>query len=352
MFKHCVAWLASCILCIAVEAISPAELVKRMGVGYNLGATLSAPHEGDWFPPAEEWIFDEIKAKGFKNVRIPVTWDAHADADGNVNPSWLARVEEVASWAVKRGMIALVDACHEYWIDDPSAFESKLSRFNNIWSQASIQFANYSNSEVVFEVLNEPRQMSVTQLNSMHQTILQTVRKSHSTRIVQFMGLNSGNPNWFYEGAGGSSGKDMWWPQNDSHVMLQFHSYDPFEYAGMGTCSWEGCPPGNPPLPVITQWGSSKDKSKVTEWMDKLKQYADARGLAVHYGELGVTHSITAAGGRYEWYKYHHEEASRRGFSHSPWDGGSYELLYRTNRSWDEGVLQALGLNGVEGVIV
>jgi len=72
----------------------------------------------------------------------------------------------------------------------------------------------------------------------------------------------------------------------------------------------------------------------------------------VHYGELGVTHGITAAGGRYEWYKYHHEQASAHGFSHSAWDGGSYELLYRTNRSWDEGVLKALGLNGVEVALV
>jgi len=277
-------------------------------------------------------------------VRVPVTWDKHVDTAGNVDPIWMARVKEVIGWIVKRGMVSILDACHEYWIDNPSMFDSKLPRFVNMWSQISGNFSKFSNSELIFEVLNEPRQMSLAQLNEMHQSVLEKIRQSHATRIVQFMGLDSGNPQWFYQGAQGSSGADMWWPDNDKYVMMQFHSYDPYEYAGMGPCNWAGCPPGAY-LPTITSWGSSEDEQKVRDWMDKLKQYADQRGLAVHYGELGVTHNITASGGRYKWYQYHHEQAATHGFSHSPWDGSGYELLDRKNGSWDEGVLTALGLS-------
>ena len=34
---------------------SPAAMVKRMGIGINLGNTLDAPTEGSWAPAAQEW---------------------------------------------------------------------------------------------------------------------------------------------------------------------------------------------------------------------------------------------------------------------------------------------------------
>jgi hypothetical protein len=55
----------------------PADLVKQMARGINLGNTLDAKYEGALAPPAEEWLFDDYVEKGFKTVRIPVTWGNH-----------------------------------------------------------------------------------------------------------------------------------------------------------------------------------------------------------------------------------------------------------------------------------
>lgn len=44
-----------------------------MSPGWNLGNTLDAiPNEGSWNnPPVVEKTFDDVKAAGFKSVRIP-----------------------------------------------------------------------------------------------------------------------------------------------------------------------------------------------------------------------------------------------------------------------------------------
>lgn len=65
----------------------PADLVKQMARGINLGNTLDAKYEGALAPPAEEWLFDDYVEKGFKTVRIPVTWGNHT-ADF---PPWVDR---------------------------------------------------------------------------------------------------------------------------------------------------------------------------------------------------------------------------------------------------------------------
>jgi endoglucanase len=45
-------------------------MVKKMGVGINLGNTLEAPEEGGWAPAAKESFFDQYKQAGFTNVRV------------------------------------------------------------------------------------------------------------------------------------------------------------------------------------------------------------------------------------------------------------------------------------------
>ena len=52
-------------------------MIKKMGMGINLGNTLEAPLEGAWAPKATQTDFDQYKAKGFSNVRIPIRWDNH-----------------------------------------------------------------------------------------------------------------------------------------------------------------------------------------------------------------------------------------------------------------------------------
>jgi endoglucanase len=53
--------------------ITASKAFAELNPGWNLGNTLDAtPDEGSWNnPPVQAVTFDQIKAKGFKSVRIP-----------------------------------------------------------------------------------------------------------------------------------------------------------------------------------------------------------------------------------------------------------------------------------------
>lgn len=79
LYLLCLAQSATC-LCQQTcpgefEALSASEYVAAIGPGWNLGNTLDAfPDEGSWNnPPVLEKTFDDVKAVGFKSVRIPGT---------------------------------------------------------------------------------------------------------------------------------------------------------------------------------------------------------------------------------------------------------------------------------------
>jgi endoglucanase len=59
------------------KQISASEYVAAINPGWNLGNTLDAtPNEGSWNnPPVQAETFKDIKAAGFKSVRIPGTVD-------------------------------------------------------------------------------------------------------------------------------------------------------------------------------------------------------------------------------------------------------------------------------------
>lgn len=54
------------------ETVTAAAAVKDLNPGWNLGNTLDAiPDETSWGNSAQEATFDDIKASGFKSIRIP-----------------------------------------------------------------------------------------------------------------------------------------------------------------------------------------------------------------------------------------------------------------------------------------
>ena len=87
--------------------VSPAEMVKRMGRGINIGNTMEAAQEGNWQDPMEECYFEEYVRQGFQNVRIPIRWDAHTATTTpyTIDASWLDRVEEVVDWGLSKRLV-------------------------------------------------------------------------------------------------------------------------------------------------------------------------------------------------------------------------------------------------------
>ncbi|MDE6763925.1 MAG: glycoside hydrolase family 5 protein [Oscillospiraceae bacterium] len=168
-----------------MRSITSMELVKDMGLGWNLGNTLDvcqADRDGDgkvnehveegekvdetlWGnPKATKELFTALKEDGIKSVRIPVTWRDHMDADGNVDRDWLDRVHEVVDYAYSQDMYVLLNVHHDgggdpqfgAWIIEGAKNdkENTLKKYRNLWSQIAEEFKDYGD-KLVFESMNE-----------------------------------------------------------------------------------------------------------------------------------------------------------------------------------------------------
>ena len=88
------------------------------GSGWNLGNTLDAKSDGSkenlglktetsWgMPMTSQEMINAVAAKGFKTIRIPVSWHNHITEESGhkIDPEWLARVKTIVDWSLAAGM--------------------------------------------------------------------------------------------------------------------------------------------------------------------------------------------------------------------------------------------------------
>ena len=147
--------------------------------GWNLGDTLDTTQ----YNPGVNapWVFDAVKKAGFDWVRIPVHWDPHTSHTPPfaINATWMQTVIETVTWAHASGLVAMVNTHHENWFDNTTTFDSNLPRFLAIWSQIAETFKAVPDSQLVFEILNEPSNIKIDQLNAMNAAVLPVVLLHH-----------------------------------------------------------------------------------------------------------------------------------------------------------------------------
>ena len=139
--------------------------------------------------PADQ-VFETVAATGFDWVRIPIQWNSHTASTSPylIDADWLATVNETVGWALKHGLKAMINTHHETWLDNETAFPTMLPRLEAIWEQVifarclifslflTVQvaesFASVSDDQLVFELLNEPDNITIAQLNEMNTALL------------------------------------------------------------------------------------------------------------------------------------------------------------------------------------
>jgi aryl-phospho-beta-D-glucosidase BglC (GH1 family) len=137
--------------------------VAAMQPGWNLGNTFDATGEDEtsWGNPrVTEALLENLRAQGFKSIRIPVTWIQHLGPapDYQIDPAHLARVKEVVDWALADGFYVMINMHHDSWqwvMDLPTQHDTVLARYTAIWTQLAGTFRD-SSSKLVFESVNEP----------------------------------------------------------------------------------------------------------------------------------------------------------------------------------------------------
>ncbi len=238
----------------------------------NLGGGLEAPVEGEWGYTIRADDMTRIAQAGFDTVRVPINWAAHTEdaAPYQIDPAFLARIDEVVRQGLAAGLNVIVNVHHYNALnEDPDLHEPRLEA---IWQQISRRYADWPEG-LIFEPVNEPHSaMTYAHVDALNRRILADIRRTNPTRWVvlggghwgHFIGLEKSNPPF------------------DPRVVTTFHFYDPFEFTHQGA-HWT-----SEPMPTGISWGSASDRAAIAKDFARLAGWRDASGMPLFVGEFGA----------------------------------------------------------------
>ncbi len=268
----------------------------------NMGNALEAEYEGAWGYAIEERDFQTIARAGFDTVRIPVRWDLKTSKQPPfaVDPALMQRVIDVVGQAQNAGLGVVLDVHHYRDLMADAGPEGE--RFLAIWAQISQAFAA-APPTVYFELLNEPTDADMGELNRLYAQALQIIRRSNPTRAV-IMGGNSWN-------AIDTLG-DVRFPR-DPYLVATYHDYGPHEFTHQGA-SWDENAP-----PLGRKWGSPDDIADMRGTIARASAFKQRTGLPVFVGEFGVIGEVPVAE-RAQWIRARRDAMEQAGLSWCVWD--------------------------------
>ncbi|MBQ5330088.1 MAG: glycoside hydrolase family 5 protein [Oscillospiraceae bacterium] len=330
--------------------IPSTELVKEMRIGWNLGNTFDAQisdptgneSTADWEtawgqPLTTRRMIDSAAAQGFNVFRLPVTWDGKfgEGPDYKIDEEWLARVKEVADWALEDDMFVILNMHHEEWMyPDAEHAEENKEIIVSLWSQIADYFADY-NERLIFEAFNEPRLRGTPmEWNGGNAESRQIINDWGSAFVetIRSKGGNNEKRHLMVPGYAASSSeavlKDIKLPDDDK-VIVSVHAYLPYAFALAE------------PENAKDTWSAenSADTHDIDYLMLALKDLFIDKGRAVIIGEFGMRNRFNTAD-RAACARYYVTRASEMGIPCVWWDnnafvsGEAFGLLDRTTYEW------------------
>ena len=230
---------------------SALEFVSKMGAGWNLGNSFCccddknygekevSYYETLWGNPiTTKATIDAVKAKGFKTVRIPITYRNHIDTNNQIDSKWLSRIKEVVDYVIQNDMYCIINVHHENWLvadtDKQAAGQEKLEA---VWKQISEYFSEYG-TNLIFEGFNEvinsagqwdsADSKSYAVVNSYNQTFVDAVRTTGGNNASRYLIVNT------YAAKATRSVIDGFILPQDSiedHIIVSTHIYDGIDSA-------------------------------------------------------------------------------------------------------------------------
>jgi len=315
--------------------------VEAMQPGWNLGNTLDSTgaDETSWGNPrVTEALLDNVKAQGFKSIRIPVTWGQHQGAAPGyaIEAAYLNRVKEVVGWALADGFQVMINIHHDswQWINTmPADRTGVLTRYNAIWTQLSAAFRD-SPAKVVFESVNEPQftgssgdAQSAQLLHELNASFRDIVRRSggnNANRLLILPTLHTSSEQARLDELATSLNTF-----NDPNIAATVHYY------------------GYWPFSVNVAGGTHFDataQKDLTDSFDRVYNTFVARGIPViigEYGLLGFDRHIGTIeqGEKLKFFEYMGYHARTRKLTTMLWDNGQH--FGRTSFQWSDPELTA-----------
>ncbi len=333
-------------------------LLKEMRTGWNLGNTFDAFGQGwnndhgvkmetDWVgvrtsPELIQAVYDA----GFRTIRMPVSWHDHVDAQDQVDPAWMARVREVADYALNLGMYVIVNVHHDnrvgFLMPDSEHYERSAAYMSAIWSQMAAAFAD-CDEHLILESMNEPRLVDTGYewywtaeskecldaadcINRLNQLFVDTVRAAGGNNATRYLSVPAYDANPWY------ACEDAFQVPEDpaGRVIVAAHAYTPYNFAlnlNSDDSTFD-----------LTDQGKKGD---ITDFVNKLYNRFVSKGIPVimdEYGALDKNGNLQARVNFAAWYVAY---AASRGIVCCWWDnhnftgdGERFGLIDRRNIGW------------------
>ncbi len=313
------------------------------GSGWNLGNTLDAKSDGSkenlglktetsWgMPMTSQEMIKAVAAKGFKTIRIPISWHNHITEDSGhkIDPEWLARVKTIVDWSLAAGMKVIINIHHDNLTeaqmsstygfcvpeDNESLKDASLEYIKDIWKQVAEYFKAYDDS-LVFELLNEPRAVGKEyEWNTPAGTegkvlaanvIIKEYEQAALVEIRKTGGNNASRYVMVPPYAASPSMMNGWSLPTDSasgKLIVSVHAYTPYEFCMGNDTTF-----------------TAAHKSNIENWLFKtLDQEFVSKGIPVIIGETSASDKNNYDE-RVKWAKCFFGAAKERGISSMLWD--------------------------------
>lgn len=315
--------------------------VAAMQPGWNLGNSLDAvgSDETAWGNPRiTEALLDNVRAQGFKSIRIPVTWSAHLGGapSHTISAAYLNRVKEVVGWALADGFYVMVNVHHDswQWINAmPTDRANVLAKYNAVWTQLATAFRD-SPDKLVLESVNEPQFANssgdaqnaqlLDELNTSFHSIVRRSGGNNATRLLVLPTLHTSADQARLDELATTMTR-----LNDRRLIATVHYY------------------GYWPFSVNIAGGTHFDataQKDLTDAFDRVHNTFVAKGIPVILGEWGLLgfdrHTGTIQQGeKLKFFEYLGYYARAKKITTMLWDNGQH--LGRTSFQWSDPELTA-----------
>jgi endoglucanase len=305
------------------------ELNRRLGRGVNLGNALEAPREGEWGVVLKEAYFQLIMDVGFDAVRVPIRWSAHADPlePYTIETSFFERVDWAVEQALSRGLLVVINVHHyEELMQDPAPHAERLLA---LWEQIAEHYRDYP-PELLFEILNEPSgKLDTVEWNRLLEEAIGAIRVTNPDRTI-IVGPAFWNSVY--------SLRLLKLPQEDDHLIVTVHYYNPFQFTHQGA-EWVD---GSQPWLGTTWQGTSTQESAVIGDLDLAASWGKENDRPIYLGEFGA-YSKADMDSRALWTQFVARQAEERGISWAYWEfGAGFGVYDRFRKVWNRPLLDAL----------
>lgn len=276
------------------------QRAARLGLGMNLSYLEGywngnkAQHFSDFVKlnevPVRKQRMADIAQAGFKTVRIPVCFGAWASIDAPYRwetPEFLAAPDSLVRWALANNLTAIIDL-HHVEFDGSIKGADSTARIVWLWQQIAERYQNTDPDRVIFELRNEPHDLTAAAWRTQATQLIQTVRAiaPNHTLIVGFHDWN------------GRDALTKSEPFADPNIIYTFHFYDPFVFTHQGA-SWAGA--GLPDLKSVPFPASASTKinmpaSAKGTWVEgAITNYADEASYDVIYQRIEAAKNWSVA---------------------------------------------------------